>query len=169
MATVFAAVEAVESRHGHAMRQKRRRICHLTWRVAAYEGEYLAHGAELPLVAEVRGELTLEQNGPIPRCVAQHQLVAVVTALRADQVRQYPLPPFAPVGHHMTVFVDRLQSPDGMTSSAIARLAMTREQRSADGSLLARNQTRIDLEPVCIEQSDGVLDAFIRLLSPASQ
>lgn len=69
----------------------------------------------------------------------------------------------------MTVFVDRLQSLDGKTSGAIARLDMTREQRSADGSLLVRNQTRIDLDPVCIERSHSILDVFIRLLSPTSQ
>jgi hypothetical protein len=69
----------------------------------------------------------------------------------------------------MTVSVERLESLDGKTRSAIARLDMTRERRYAHGSLLVRNQPRIDLEPIWIEKSDGILDVFTRLLWPARQ
>jgi len=151
------------------MRKKRRRICLLTWRVAAYVGEYLAHGADLALVAEARGELTLEPSGPIGGGDARSQLLAVVAALHAQQESQYPLRPFAPMSRHMTVSVENLESLDGKTYSAIARLDMTRERQYAHGSLLVRNQPRIDLEPVWIEQPDGVLDVFARLQWPARQ
>ena len=100
---------------------------------------------------------------------ARRQLLAVVTALHAQQGSQYPLRPFAPVSRHMTVSVESLESLDGRTRSAIARLDMTRERRYAHGSLFVRNQPRIDLEPVWIEQPDGVLDVFTRLHWPARQ
>jgi hypothetical protein len=151
------------------MRKKGRRIGLLTWRVAAYVGEYLAHGADLPLVTEVGGELTPEPSGPIGGGDARSQLLAVVAALHAQQESQYPLRPFAPVSHHMTVSVESLESLEGKTSSTIARLDMTRERRYAHASLLVRNQPRIDLEPVWIEQPDGVLDVFTRLQWPARQ
>ncbi|MGE8165979.1 hypothetical protein ACQKRQ_38290 [Paraburkholderia sp. NPDC080076] len=111
--------------------------------------------------------MTLEQSEPIGGRDAQRQLLAVVTALHAHQEIQYPLRPFAPVSRHMTVSVERLESLDGKTRNAIARLDITQERGYAHGSLLMRNQPRIDLEPVWIEQSNGILDVFTRLLWPA--
>jgi hypothetical protein len=47
----------------------------------------------------------------------------------------------------------------------IARLDMVRDEERVSGSLLAVRQPRIDLDPVKIEPSDGVLDVFLRLLA----
>jgi hypothetical protein len=164
-----ATVEAVKAGHGGGYAAEAKTNLPPYMASGSICGEYLANGAVLPLVAEVRGELTLEPSGPTGGRDARRQLLAVVTALHAQEESQYPLRPFAPVSRHMTVSVESLESLDGKTSSPIARLDMTRERRYADGSLFVINQPRIDLEPVWIEQLDGVLDAFTRLHRPARQ
>ena len=69
------------------------------------------------------------------------------------------------VGPSKTVCVEQLNSVDDNIGQLIARLDLTREGNRAFGSLLVANQPRIDLKPVDINPSDGVLDVFLRMLS----
>jgi hypothetical protein len=65
----------------------------------------------------------------------------------------------------MTVCVEQLNSVDDHIGQLIARLDLTREENRAFGSLLVANQPRIDLDPVDIDPSDGILEVFLRLIS----
>ncbi|CAE6967574.1 hypothetical protein R69608_07021 [Paraburkholderia nemoris] len=147
------------------MRQTTREFRSFTWRVRAYEGELLEHGAALLLVAEISDKITKEASSPFQGDKAQRCLHEVVVSLNNRRMASYPLQPFAPVGDFMTICVDELGSNDVAVGRPIARLDMMRDTYRAHGSLLTENYPRIDLEPAKIEPTDGVLDVFLRLLS----
>lgn len=137
----------------------------LSWRVRAYDGEYLRHGAALPLIAEISGNANDEPSIPIEHDTAQRCLLAVAVYLNNRRMAAYPLPPFAPVDDFTTICVDELASDEATAGHLVARLDLMRDADCVHGSLLVENQPRIDLEPVNIGPSDGVLDVFLLLLS----
>lgn len=147
------------------MTRKSRKVGPLTWRVKAYDGECLEHGASLPLVAEISGKITKEASRPIHSDKAQRCLLAMVVDLDNRRSSSFPLPPFAQVGPSLTVCVEQLDSADDNAGQLIARLDLTRKGNRAFASLLVANQPRIDIEPVDIDPSDGILDVFLRMLS----
>jgi hypothetical protein len=148
-----------------SMSRTARGVRPLSWRVRAYDGEYLQHGAPLPLIAEISGNANDEPSIPIEHDRAQRCLLAVVLNLDCRRMAGDLLHPFARVSGSMTVFVEELES-DGLAAGhVIARLDLMREADIAHGSLLMENQPRIDLETVKIEPADGVLDVFLRLLA----
>ena len=147
------------------MSRKARGVRSRIWRLRAYEGDYLEHGANLPLVAEISGKITKEAGRPNHNDKAQRCLLAMVVDLDNRRSSNYPLPPFAQVGPSMTVCVEQMNPADDNAGDLIARLDLTREENRAFGSLLVADQPRIDLEPVDIDPSDGILDVFLRLIS----
>jgi len=146
------------------MRHTTREVGSLTWRVRAYEGEFLEHGAALPLVAEISDKITKKASRPFQGGEVQRCLHEVVVNLNSRRMVSYPLQPFAPVCDFMTICVEERGSTDVAVGRPIARLDMMRDTYRAYGCLLAENYPRIDLEPAKIEPTDGVLDVFLRLL-----
>lgn len=134
------------------------------WRLMVYDGEYLAHGVSLPCVIDIRGESVLEWDRAIPDDVAQRCLLTVVGSLRLYSDGGHPIRPFAMTKPLMTVCVEQLYSIESNFGKVIARLDLAIEGTRAQGSLLVTNQPRIDLDPVVMKRSDGVLDVLVRLL-----
>jgi hypothetical protein len=148
------------------MRRKSRKVKSLNWRVKAYDGEYLEHGSSLPFVAEISGKITNESIRSIQANNVQQRVLALVRDLDSRRCsRRHPLTPFAQVSSYMTVRVEQLHPADRSVARLILRLDLTREGNRAFGSLLVADQPRIDLKPVDINPSDGVLDVFLRMLS----
>jgi hypothetical protein len=142
-----------------------RGIERLSWRLRVYEGEYLKYCATLPLVIEITGQIIHESGTSIDTESAQHWLHEVVADLNERSAAGHPMQPFALVGDFMTISIEELQFDGIAASRMIARLDMVRDEERVSGSLLAVRQPRIDLDPVKIEPSDGVLDVFLRLLA----
>jgi hypothetical protein len=68
------------------MRQTTREARSLTWRVRAYEGEFLEHGAALPLVAEISDKITKKVSRPFQGGEAQRCLHEVVVNLNSWRI-----------------------------------------------------------------------------------
>jgi hypothetical protein len=77
----------------------------------------------------------------------------------------HPLGPFVAAASEMTVCIELLDSLYSDGGQIIARLDLTIEESHAQGSFLVAHQPRMELDPVAVKPTDGVLDVFVRLLS----
>jgi hypothetical protein len=136
-----------------------------SWRAIAFRGEFLSHDSALPLLSLIRGRGDVEINRLIPNDSVFGYLLAIrLMLLRQSEIRR-PLDPNAMLSRFITIRIDKLKRVDGRSGDVLARLDIVVNKSVAHASLLSRNQPRVDLEPVRIEEDDGVWEVLMRFLA----
>ena len=135
-----------------------------SWRASAFRGEFLSHDSELPLISLIQGRGEVKINRPMPKGSVFRYLLAIRLMLLPQSEMRRPLDPNATLSRFITIRIDRLKRVDGRSGEVLARLDILVNKGVAHASLLSRNQPRVDLEPVRIEEDDGVWEVLMRFL-----